>query len=174
MKKSWIIISSLILITLLFAACEQKAPEAKQESADLPDWQYVGYKIVHHMTAQLKHIDEWIGARIDNAACYNRMLGDNSDIIVPEVPDYARHSFNYYTVRLRKNRDLVQEHLKKNGIASAIYYPLCLHLQEIYRDLGYHPGDFPIAEKAQDEVLSLPMFPELTGEQIEEITGCLL
>ncbi len=125
------------------------------------------------LRVKLKHIDKWIDARIDNAACYNRMLGDNHGVLAPEVPDYTRHSFNYYTVRLKKNRDLVQEHLKKNGIASAIYYPLCLHLQEIYKDLDYHPGDFPIAEKAQDEVLSLPMYPELTGEQIEEITGVI-
>jgi dTDP-4-amino-4,6-dideoxygalactose transaminase len=122
------------------------------------------------LRVKLKHIDKWIDARIDNAVYYNRMLGDNSDIIVPEVPDYAKHSFNYYTIRLKKNRNLVQEHLKKNGIASAIYYPLCLHLQEIYRDMGHHPGDFPVAEKAQDEVLSLPMYPELTGEQIRDIT----
>ena len=125
------------------------------------------------LRVKLKHIDKWIDARIDNAACYNRMLGDNPDILVPEVPDYARHSFNYYTVRLKKNRNLVQEHLKKNGIASAIYYPFCLHLQEIYEDLGYHPGDFPVAEEAQDEVLSLPMYPELTGGQIQEITGVI-
>ena len=122
------------------------------------------------LQVKLKHIDKWIDARIDNAVCYNDMLGDNPDVLVPEVPDYARHSFNYYTVRLKKNRNSVQEHLKKTGIASAIYYPLCLHLQEIYRDLGYHPGDFPVAEEAQDEVLSLPMYPELTSEQIEEIT----
>jgi len=122
------------------------------------------------LRVKLKHIDKWIDARIDNAVCYNRMLGDNTDVLVPEVPDYARHSFNYYTIRLKKNRDLVQEHLRKNSIASTIYYPLCLHLQEIYRDLGYHPGDFPVAEESQDEVLSLPMYPELTSKQIQEIT----
>ena len=125
------------------------------------------------LRVKLKHIDEWIDARIENAAYYNRMLGDNPAIIVPEVPDYAKHSFNYYTVRLKKNRDLVQEHLKKNGIASAIYYPLCLHLQEIYRDMGHHPGDFPVAEKTQDEVLSLPMYPELKESDVILVTNVI-
>lgn len=122
---------------------------------------------------KLKYIDKWINARIDNAGYYNHMLANNSDIIMPQVPDYSKHSFNYYTIRIRKNRDSVQQHLKKNGIASAIYYPLCLHLQEIYKDLGYSTGDFPAAEEAQNEVLSLPMYPELTREQIQEISDNL-
>ena len=135
------------------------------------------------LRVKLKHIDKWIGLRIKNASLYNELLKD-SDVICPTIlpttppPSGGRikegvHSFNYYTVRLKKNRNSVQEHLKKNGIASAIYYPLCLHLQEIYRDMGHHPGDFPAAEEAQDEVLSLPMYPELTSEQIQEITGVI-
>ena len=68
-------------------------------------------------------------------------------------------------------RDKVSEYLKENGIASAIYYPLCLHLQEVYKDLGYKSGDFTIAEKIQNEVLSLPMYSELEEKEIEEIVA---
>ena len=64
---------------------------------------------------------------------------------------------------------MILNNLKKNDIACAIYYPLCLHLQEVYRNLGYKSGDFPIAEKMQNEVLSLPMYPELEKKEIEEI-----
>ena len=125
------------------------------------------------LRVKLRHIDEWIGLRIKSANLYKELLED-SNIICPTNLDYTKHSFNYYTVRIRKNRDLVQERLNESGIASAVYYPLCLHLQEVYKDLGYHPGDFPIAEEAQNEVLSLPMCPELTGEQIQEITEAAL
>ena len=141
------------------------------------------------LRVKLRHIDEWIGLRIKSANLYNQLLED-SNIICPtnffspfdkgglmginfadgRTLEDELHSFNYYTVRIRKNRDLVQKRLKENDIASAIYYPLCLHLQEVYKDLGHHPGDFPIAEEAQNEVLSLPMCPELTSEQIQEIT----
>ena len=70
-------------------------------------------------------------------------------------------------------RDKLREHLGREGIATAIYYPLSLHLQEIYKPLGYKPGDFPESEKAQEEVLSLPMYPELKNEQIEEIAQAI-
>ncbi|MBU1047392.1 MAG: DegT/DnrJ/EryC1/StrS family aminotransferase, partial [Candidatus Omnitrophica bacterium] len=90
-------------------------------------------------------------------------------IITPFIPAYSEHSFNYYTIRIKEKRDVVLTRLKENGIACAIYYPLCLHLQEVHNDLGYKIGDFPVAEKIQTEVLSLPMYPELEKEEIEEI-----
>jgi dTDP-4-amino-4,6-dideoxygalactose transaminase len=80
-----------------------------------------------------------------------------------------KHTFNYYTIRLKKSRDQIQDRLKEAGIASAIYYPLSLHLQEVYRDLGYKISDFAVAEQSQDEVLSLPLYPELTKEQIRRV-----
>jgi dTDP-4-amino-4,6-dideoxygalactose transaminase len=120
--------------------------------------------------AKLKYIDKWIDQRIDNAKYYNQLLSGTLDIITPYIPTQAKHAFNYYTIRIRGNRSVLQQHLKENGIASAIYYPLCLHLQEVYKELGCKKGDFPIAEEAQDEALSLPMYPELKKTQIEEIT----
>ena len=83
-------------------------------------------------------------------------------------------SCNYYTLRItdtRLDRQALRRHLESQGIQTAVYYPLALHLQEVYRDLGYKRGDFPQAELAQDQVLSLPMYPELRAEQIEEVVG---
>jgi dTDP-4-amino-4,6-dideoxygalactose transaminase len=120
------------------------------------------------LLVKLRYIDNWIKRRQENAGLYNQMLS-NMDVICPFVPDYARHCFNYYTIRLKKDRDIVQKYLTKNGIAHAIYYPLCLHLQEIYKNLAYKNNDFPVAERLQGEVLSLPMYPELTLEEIKKI-----
>ncbi len=123
------------------------------------------------LRVKLKHIDKWIEKRINNATYYNRLLGNLPGITVPNTPINSKHGFNYYTMQIKKNRDLLQKNLKEKGIASAIYYPLCLHLQEVYKNLGYKLGDFPVAEQIQNEVLSLPMYPELTKEQIEQITN---
>ena len=131
------------------------------------------------LRVKLKHIDSWIAKRIENAEYYNELLQGlsppelstaQSKGTVPKI----RHTFNYYTIRIKNNRDLVQNNLKASGIPSAIYYPLCLHLQEVYKALGYESGDFPVAEEAQDEVLSLPMYPELAKEQIKTIVECVL
>ena len=120
------------------------------------------------LRVKLKYIDTWIDKRVENAKIYSELLSGVSNITAPVIPNNLKHSFNYYTIRT-KQRGRVQNQLKEKGIATAIYYPLCLHMQEIYRDLGYKTGDFPVAEKAQEEVLSLPIYPELTREQIQEI-----
>jgi len=120
------------------------------------------------LRVKLKYIDKWIDLRIKNANLYNELLKDTT-IVCPAKFDYARHSFNYYTIRIKKKRDIVQTRLKENGIACGVYYPLCLHLQEVYKNLGYKVGDFPFAEQAQEEILSLPMYSELDKSQILEI-----
>jgi dTDP-4-amino-4,6-dideoxygalactose transaminase len=117
---------------------------------------------------KLKHIDGWLQMRRAKAEHYKKLFS-GTDIVTPFAPDYAEHSFNYYTIRIKEKRDAVLNALKEKGIAAAIYYPLCLHLQEVHQDLGYKPGDFPVAEKLQKEVLSLPMYPELEEKEIEEI-----
>jgi len=119
------------------------------------------------LKVKLNHIDKWIKMRRVNAEYYKKLFS-GTDIITPFIPDYAEHSFNYYTIRAKTNRDKIKNHLKDNDIASAIYYPLCLHLQEVYKNLGHKSGDFPVAEKLQNEVLSLPMYPELEKKEIEE------
>jgi len=118
---------------------------------------------------KLKYIDKWLNMRQKNAEYYRMMLSD-PDIITPFIPDYAKHSFNYYTICIKKDRDIIKSRLSKSGVASAIYYPLCLHLQKVYKYLGYNRGDFPVAEKLQDEVLSLPMYPELSRKEIKKVS----
>jgi dTDP-4-amino-4,6-dideoxygalactose transaminase len=122
---------------------------------------------------KLKHIDKWVNQRINCAKTYNELLKDIPNLSLLETPDYAKHAFNYYTVRIKKARNAIQGHLKQNGIASAVYYPLCLHLQQVYQELGYKKGDFANAEAAQEEVLSLPIYPELAQEQIQTVAQSL-
>ena len=130
------------------------------------------------LRVKLRYIDNWINKRIENARFYNEFFSQTGDILTPVVQGLPsqgnkseyKHSFNYYTIRIKNNkRERVQNNLSEKSIPSAIYYSLCLHLQDVYRDLGYKEGDFPIAEKTQEEVLSLPMYPELNKTQIENI-----
>jgi dTDP-4-amino-4,6-dideoxygalactose transaminase len=93
-------------------------------------------------------------------------------IALPADEPYGQHAFNYYTIRVKESngaRDNLARDLAAQGIATAVYYPLSLHLQDALKYLGYGRGDFPESERAQQEVLSLPMFPELQPDQITGI-----
>lgn len=128
------------------------------------------------LRVKLRHLDQWIAQRCQKASFYSRLLSDIGGIEPPYTAPYSHHIFNYYTIRLHEShgsRDRLREYLKSQGIATAIYYPLSLHLQQVYRHLGCGKGDFPESERAQEEVLSLPMYPELAEEQIERITGAI-
>jgi dTDP-4-amino-4,6-dideoxygalactose transaminase len=125
------------------------------------------------LRVKLRHVDAWITQRIKDAQYYNELLSSASLITVPKVSKAQKHAFNYYTIRIKGGRNRLQQALKEKGIASAIYYPLSLHLQEVYRDLGYKMGDFAVAEQSQDEVLSLPLYPELAKEQIQRVTEAI-
>lgn len=128
------------------------------------------------LRAKLKHLDRWNELRRSKASLYNRLLGQIDDIEPPFVEDNNRPSCNYYTIRLkdpRLARDELRKHLESLGIQTMVYYPLSLHLQEVYKSLGYKRGDFPQSEQAQQQVLSLPMYPELDEEQIEEIAEAI-
>jgi dTDP-4-amino-4,6-dideoxygalactose transaminase len=93
-------------------------------------------------------------------------------VTCPIEREGSYHVFHQYTIRSpRRNR--IQKRLKENGIASVIYYPVPLHLQTALRFLGYHKGDFPVTEKAAQEVLSLPMYPELEASTIQEIADVI-
>jgi dTDP-4-amino-4,6-dideoxygalactose transaminase len=116
------------------------------------------------LRVKLKYLDKWNEKRRANAALYDKYLGANG-LKLPYVASGVAHSFNYFTIRV-KNRADMQNKLNENKIGNMIYYPLSLHLQEVYKSLDYKKGDFPEAEKAQEEVISLPMFPELSEEQI--------
>ncbi|MFC1562512.1 DegT/DnrJ/EryC1/StrS family aminotransferase [candidate division KSB1 bacterium] len=120
------------------------------------------------LSVKLKYINRWNGLRIKNAKVYNRYLKD-TDIIIPSEDDIENSIFHQYSIRV-KNRDEVKKYLSSKGIMSMIYYPIPLHLQDAYKYLGYKNGDFPVSENISKEILSLPMFPELTEQEIKYIT----
>ncbi|MFC1559710.1 DegT/DnrJ/EryC1/StrS family aminotransferase [Candidatus Margulisiibacteriota bacterium] len=124
------------------------------------------------LRAKRKYLGSFIEGRRKNAALYNELLKDVKDIKLPKETAGAKHSYNQYTIRA-KDRNKLVEYLRGKGIGCVIYYPLALHLQNIYKDLGYKKGDLPETDKAQDEVVSLPIFPEIAKEQISEVASAI-
>jgi len=123
------------------------------------------------LKVKLQFLENWVAARSKNAALYNKLLA-GLDVITPKESKGMRHTYNQYTIRTPK-RDALLAHLKQKNIGAMVYYPLSLHLQKIYEWLGRKAGSFPNAEKAQNEVLSLPIFPELREEQITEVASAI-
>ena len=126
--------------------------------------------------AKLPHLDGWSEARRANAALYSRLLEDlarrePSLLTLPRIVT-DRHVFNQYVVRVA-DRDRVREQLAAAGIGTAIYYPLPLHLQKCFAGLGYRRGDLPESERAAERAIALPIYPELTTEQIRGVAGAL-
>ncbi len=123
------------------------------------------------LLVKLPHLDDWASGRQKNAADYNELFAGVENLTVPAVAPYAsRHVFNQYIVRIGAGkRDAVWNGLKEMGIGSAVYYPIPLHLQECFKELGYKQGDFPESERAANETLALPIFPELTMSQKEQV-----
>ena len=124
------------------------------------------------LCVKLRHLAEWQRARQAHAAEYRRLLAKIPGIWTPTIPAGCEHVFHQYTIRAER-RDALQRYLSENRIGSAVYYPVPLHLQPLYASLGYKPGDFPCAERASREVLSLPMFPELTAKQITRVANAI-
>lgn len=121
---------------------------------------------------KFKHIDAYNANRRNNAALYSKHLA-GTGIRTPSEQGGTRHVFHQYTIRV-KNRDGVKQNLDRGGITSSmIYYPVPLHLQTAYKDLGMKPGSRPVSEQAALEVLSLPMYPELTEEQIKTVADAV-
>lgn len=122
--------------------------------------------------AKLPHLAGWSAKRRENAAYYDAALADIPEIRTPYIDPANESIYNQYTVRAER-RDALQEHLKGLGIGSSIYYPLPLHLQPCFAYLGYREGQCPEAERASREVLSLPVFPELTRVQLDEVISAV-
>jgi len=116
---------------------------------------------------KLKHLAHWTRERQRVAARYAELLTD-TPLQLPTVTAGNESAWHLYTVRSPR-RDELKKHLDANGIGNAVHYPMPLHLQKVYASLGHQPGDFPVAERASREVLSLPMFPELTDAQIRRV-----
>jgi dTDP-4-amino-4,6-dideoxygalactose transaminase len=126
------------------------------------------------LLAKLPHLADWSARRREHAAYYSGALAGVRGVAPPTVEPNNEHIFHQYTIRVER-RDELQAHLKGKGIGSAVYYPVPLHLQECFRPLGYKAGRLPVAEQAARDVLSLPVYPELTRAQqdyvIEAIRG---
>jgi dTDP-4-amino-4,6-dideoxygalactose transaminase len=120
---------------------------------------------------KLKYLDKWNALRKKRAALYSKELS-SADVVLPQVADYARHVYHQYAVRV-KNRGAVIAGLEKEGIGVLIHYPIPLHLQEVYSNLGYQKGDFPVAEKVTAEIISLPIYPNIDEKQIRLVTDSL-
>jgi dTDP-4-amino-4,6-dideoxygalactose transaminase len=117
---------------------------------------------------KLRHLETWGEGRRNRAALYDRLLAGVKGVVIPRVADGCQHVYHQYTIRVPK-RDKVQKALADMGIASTVYYPTPIHLQPVFAALGYKAGDLPETEKAAQEALSLPIYPELTDEQVEQV-----
>jgi dTDP-4-amino-4,6-dideoxygalactose transaminase len=122
---------------------------------------------------KLRHLDSWTKARRGLAARYNSLFAGSEAVDTPFEASGVKHVYHVYAVRTRR-RDELAEYLGKHGVSTVIHYPIPLHLQPAYRDLGYRPGDFPVAEKLAREVLSLPLYPEMTTGQQDRVAGAVL
>jgi dTDP-4-amino-4,6-dideoxygalactose transaminase len=129
------------------------------------------------LRVKLKHLDRWTEERQQNATVYRRLFAEaglvngaanseaapseNRPVILPVELDDKRHIYNQFVIRCHR-RDALKDYLKQQGIGTEIYYPVSLHLQECFSDLGYQPGDLPVSEGAADQTLALPIYAELT------------
>ena len=120
------------------------------------------------LRVKLRHLPEWQRARQAHAAAYTKLLLGIPGVMPPLIPEGYEHVFHQYTIRVER-RDALLKLLSERKIGSAVYYPVPLHLQSLNASLGHKAGDFPHAEHAAQEVLSLPMFPELRAEQITRV-----
>ncbi|MBI5701500.1 DegT/DnrJ/EryC1/StrS family aminotransferase [Candidatus Saganbacteria bacterium] len=116
---------------------------------------------------RFRYLDDWINKRRETSEKYRKLLSKVTAINLPVEQANSYHAYNQFTIRAPK-RDALISFLRSKSIGAMVYYPLSLHLQKAFSNLNYNPGDLPESEKAQDEVLSLPIFPELTDGEIEE------
>ncbi len=134
------------------------------------------------LLVKLGHLDRWTKARQAHARHYDSLLADLPGVVLPRAPAGHEHVYYLYTLRIvdrtagpqasgSPRSDLLQQRLADRGISSVVYYPVPLHLQPLYASLGGKPGDFRISERAAREVLSIPLYPELTPQQIERVAA---
>ncbi len=126
------------------------------------------------LRVKLRHLDAWTAARQRNAALYRLLLADKLvPVVAPEpAPHTTRHVYNQFVIQT-PDRDALQARLKANGVGTEVYYPVPLHLQACFADLGYRPGDFPVSERLARESLALPVYPELAAEDIEYVCATI-
>jgi dTDP-4-amino-4,6-dideoxygalactose transaminase len=124
------------------------------------------------LSVKLRRLDEANQARRAHARLYDELLADEPRVTRPWVAPYAKHVFHIYALRVQ-DRDAVLQRMAAQGVNCSVHYPLPIHLQQAYRFLGLGPGSFPVAERCSNELLSLPMYPELKAEEIEFVVDIL-
>jgi dTDP-4-amino-4,6-dideoxygalactose transaminase len=124
------------------------------------------------LSIKLKHLNKWSEQRNHIASLYNQMLHGIGDVVTPMLANGASSVYHLYVIRTNK-RDELQQYLNTHEVGTLIHYPLPPHLQEAYQELGYQKGDFPLAETIADTCLSLPLFPGLTDEQVEQVCNTI-
>jgi dTDP-4-amino-4,6-dideoxygalactose transaminase len=125
------------------------------------------------LNVKFNYFEQWTERRREIAKLYNNLFKKHLSagrllIKLPQEPDYAYHVYHQYTIQTSQ-RNQLQNYLKERGVGSTVYYPIPMHLQKAFTSLGYRPGNFPVTEAACNEVLSLPMFPELTNEEVAHV-----
>ena len=123
------------------------------------------------LSVKLRHLDKWNDGRRKNADLYRKYL-EGTGVGLPQEMPYARHVYHVFCVRVKERQKLI-DFLKEKGIFTNIHYPIPIHLQKAYSFLGHKKGDFPVTEGCMDEILSLPMFAELTEEEIKYTADCI-
>lgn len=121
------------------------------------------------LSVKLKHLDQNNRLRRSRAGKYTGAFAGTPEIRTPIEANFARHVYHIYAIRVA-DRDTVMSQLEQDGIGCGVHYPVPVHLQDAYRSLGYEKGAFPVSENAAAEFISLPIYPELTDEQIEFVT----
>jgi len=127
------------------------------------------------LRVKLRHLDAWAKARQRHAASYRVLCADyalNEVLVAPSCPTHSTHVYNQFVLRVPQ-REALRAHLQKNGIPTDVYYPSPLHVQPAFAYLGYRQGSFPVAEKASEEVLALPVYPELTEQDQDRIVSTI-
>ncbi|TEU14774.1 MAG: DegT/DnrJ/EryC1/StrS family aminotransferase [Anaerolineales bacterium] len=123
------------------------------------------------LRVKLRYLDDWNDARRQHAGQYDQLLA-STPLVLPLEADYAESVYHLYVVRT-DNREALRDYLHEQGIATGIHYPIPVHLQPAYQELGYRKGDFPVSERYAEQVVSLPMYPELTPEFIDHVVEAI-
>ena len=124
------------------------------------------------LIVKLRHLEDWSAGRRENAAKYDKLFADVEEITTPVIREYNGTIYNQYIIRVPR-RDECRQYLKDNDIGCEVYYPVSMHEQECFGELGHKPEDFPVSQKAEGETLALPVYPELTNEQIQYVAATI-
>jgi len=126
------------------------------------------------LIVKLRYLDQWTRGRQENAALYRTLFeaAGLEEVRLPEEKE-SRHIYNQFVIRVPENRDGLKAFLGERGIGCEIYYPVPLHMQSCFKGLGYEKNDFPVSERTAETSLALPIFPELTSEQIHYVVDMI-